>query len=740
MSPASAPTLGRRRFLTLSSLAGAGLVLGSYLRFAGDALAVEIRSGAQPAPEGASLNAFVRIAPDGRVFIAAHTPEIGQGVRTSLPMIVAEELDVDWRSVTVEPVPLDPAYGRQSAAGSGTTPSNFTPLRRAGASARALLVESAAQAWGVASAECRTEAGAVLHPASGRRLPYAELVARAATLPAPPADSVPLKDPRDYTIIGRRIGGVDNARIVTGQPLFGIDQTPPGMLHAVYVKCPVFGGKVVSADLDAVKKLPGVVDAFAVEGTRHINGLMPGVAIVAKSTWAAFQARRALQVTWDEGPQAGESWAGFVAQAEALAGQPGQQTPRNDGDAPAALAAAARRVEATYVYPFLGHTNLEPQNCTAHFRGGLLEMWAPTQNPGAGQRMVADTLRLAPDKIKVHITRVGGGFGRRLEGDFMVEAAAIAMRTEAPVKLTWTREDDMQHDHYRPGGVHHLRGAVDANGAPVAWHGHFVTFGNTAGRPGSGGGISGNEFPAHYLANYRQESTVLVCGVPMGYWRAPGSSALAWVSQSFFDELAHAAGADPYRFRLKLLENPREPKPPRGGFEPGRMRSVLADAAERAGWDGPPLPRGRGRGIAFYFSHRGYFAIVAEVTVTPAGALTVDRVVVSGDVGSPIVNPSGAENQVEGSVIDGLSAAWLQADELKDGRMTATNFHEHPILRLPAAPKAIEVRLIQTDNPPTGLGEPALPPLAPALCNAIFAATGKRIRTLPIGQTDLSWS
>ena len=733
--------LGRRRFLKLSSLVGAGLVLGSYLRFSDDAFAMELRGGSEPAPEGAKLGAFVRIAPDGRVFIAAHVPEIGQGVRTSLPMVVAEELDVDWRSVTVEPVPLDPAFRGQFAGGSSTTPSNFTPLRRAGAAARVLLIAAAAQTWGVPADECRAESGAVIHAASGRRAAYAELVALAATLPVPAAESVPLKDPKDYKIIGQRIGGVDNPAIVTGRPLFGIDQTPPGLLHAAYVKCPVFGGKVASVDLDAAKKLPGVVDAFVVEGTRNLNGLMPGVAIVAKSTWSAIQARRELKVTWDEGARAGDSWNDFVRQAGALAGKPGQQTPRNDGDVAKVFSASgAKTVEATYVYPFIGHTNLEPQNCTAWFRDGTLEVWAPSQNPGAGQKMIADTLGLSADKIRVNITRIGGGFGRRLESDFMVEAAAIAMKVSAPVKLTWTREEDMRHDHYRPGGIHHLRGAVDAQGALAAWHGHFVTFGNAPGRAGSGAGMSGNEFPAHYLADYRQEQSVLVCGVPMGYWRAPGSCTLAWVTQCFFDELAHAAGADPFRFRLKLLENPLQPKPPRGGFDPVRMRGVLVDAAERAGWDGPPLPRGRGRGIAFYFSHRGYFAIVAELTVTPAGELTVDRVVVSGDVGSPIINPSGAENQVAGSVVDGLSAAWVQADDLKDGRITAGNFDAHPILRMPASPKVIDIRFIQTDNPPTGLGEPALPPLAPAVCNAIFAATGKRVRTLPIAQTDLSWT
>lgn len=733
------PGLGRRDFVKLSAMGGLGLVLGAYLRLDGEVWAAEVREGNAPAADGAQLNAFVRIAPDGRVFIAAHTPEVGQGVRTALPMLVAEELDVDWTQVTVEPVPLDSAYGPQMAGGSRSVPNNFTPLRQAGAVARALLVGAAAQTWGVDAATCRTEAAAVVHEASGRRAGYGELVALAATLPLPARDTVKLKDPRDYRIIGRRIGGVDNAALVTGRPLFGIDQTQPGLLHAVFVKCPVFGGKVVSADLDAVKARPGVVDAFLIEGTGNLNGLMPGVAIVARGTWAAFQARAALQVTWDEGERANDSWAGFVERAQAMKTQAGEQKPREQGDVEAAFAGAARVVEATYVHPFLGHTNLEPQNCTAWYRDEHLEIWAPAQNPESGRRLVASTLGLAPEKITVNITRIGGGFGRRLENDFMVEAAAIALRVRAPVKLTWTREQDMRHDCYRPGGVHHLRAALGADGTVKGWHAHLVTFGNRAGRPGSGGGVSGVDFPALHVPASRQEMSVMVCGVPMGWWRAPGSCTLAWVTQSFFDEVAHAAGRDPLTLALELLSQPIPEPPPRGAMNPARMRAVVADAAARAGWSETSLPRGRGRGLAFYFSHSGYFAIVAEVTVTSAGRLTVDRVVVSGDVGSPIINPSGAENQVSGSIIDGLSAAWVQRDDLVGGRMVQGNFNDHPILRLSEAPRVIDIHLLPTNNPPTGLGEPALPPLAPAVCNAIFAATGKRIRELPIVQTDLGW-
>jgi isoquinoline 1-oxidoreductase beta subunit len=528
---------------------------------------------------------------------------------------------------------------------------------------------------------------------------------------------------------------------VTGKPLFGIDQKLPGMLYAAYEKCPVFGGRVLGANLDEIKALPGVRDAFVIEGTSNLLGLMPGVAIVADSTWTAFSARRKLRVKWDEGRHANDSWSGFLEQATAAgAAKPGQ-TLRQDGEVAATLAAAPanRRVEAVYSYPFISHANLEPQNCTAWFHDGLMEVWAPSQRPSGGQDLIHETLGLPKDRIRVHITRMGGGFGRRLSSDFMVEAAAVAQRVNAPVKLTWTREDDLQHDHYRPGGMHFLKGAVDEKGALAAWHNHFVTFGNQ-GRPGSGGSLSPDEFPARFVPHYLAEMTVLNCGIPMGPWRAPGSCVFSFVFQSFMDELAHAAGRDPLEFRLALLGDRgmvTTPGERPNGYDAARMRGVVALAAEKAGW-GSPLPRGRGRGIAFHFSHRGYFANVAEVTVSREGVLKVDRVVIAGDVGSQIVNPSGADNQVEGSVLDGLSAAYQELD-LDRGRIVQSNFHEYALLRITDAPR-VEVHYRLTENPPTGLGEPALPPVAPAIANAVFAATGKRIRSLPFSRTDLRWS
>jgi isoquinoline 1-oxidoreductase beta subunit len=479
------------------------------------------------------------------------------------------------------------------------------------------------------------------------------------------------------------------------------------------------------------------------------------VAIVATSTWAALRARREMQVEWDEGEGANHSWADFTAQAEAASKKAGAGSSttavRKDGDVPAALGKAAKVVEAGYSYPFISHASMEPQNCTAWIKpDGALELWAPTQNPASGQALVTTTFGIPKEKITLHIIRSGGGFGRRLSSDFIVEATAIAQKVAAPVKLTWTREDDLQHDHFRPGGFHFLRGGVDAAGRVVGWHNHFVTFANRVERegksvlqPGSGGNLPADEFPGRWLENCLFEQTMLETRVPMGPWRAPGSCVFSWVLHSFIDELAHAGGRDPLEFRLELLgtKDIMPASSERGlPYDVKRMRNVLVEVAQRAGWGKKKFPRGQGQGIAFHFSHRGYVAQVAEVTVSREGKLKVDRVVVAADVGSQIVNLSGAENQVEGSVIDGLSTMMFPELNIEKGRIVQSNFHDYQLLRMPDAPVKIETHFIKTDNPVTGLGEPALPPLAPAVCNAIFAATGKRVRQLPLSKTDLSWS
>jgi isoquinoline 1-oxidoreductase subunit beta len=738
------PSPSRRNFLRQSAAGGTALMLGLY--------ADGVLAAVSPGAHEFAPNAFIRIGSDGTITLVSKQPEIGQGIKTSLPMVFAEELEVDWKDVHVVQGDLNPVYGSQGAGGSTSTPTNYEEFHRLGATARTMLVQAAAQTWNVAPAACHAENGAVVHAATGRKLAYRQLVATAAALPVPDPAQVQRKDPAQYKLLGKRIGGVDNLAVVTGKPLFGIDVQLPGMLYAVYVKCPVFGGKPKSANLDAIKAMPGVKDAFIVAGTANLNGLMPGVAIVATSTWAAFRARRQLKVEWDEGAGAGHSWAGFTAAAQAAAKQPGTTIMRQDGNADRAIAGAAKTVEAAYSYPFISHASMEPQNCTAWFKPatGELELWAPTQNPGSGQALAAATFGIPKEKISLHITRSGGGFGRRLSSDFIVEAAAIAQRVAAPVKLTWTREDDLQHDHFRAGGFHFLRGGVDAAGKVVGWHNHFVTFANRVERdgksvlqPGSGGSLSGDEFPGRWLANCLLEQTALECSVPMGPWRAPGSNVFAWVFHSFIDELAHAAGRDPLDFRMELLGD-MDMVPGTGErgvpYNVARMKHVLREVAEKSGWGKRTFPRGQGQGIAFHFSHRGYIAEVAEVTVSRDGKLKVDRVVVVTDIGSQIVNLSGAENQVQGSVIDGLSTLMYPSLDIQNGRIVQSNFHEYPLLRMPETPPQIDVHFLKTDYPVTGLGEPALPPLAPAVCNAIFAATGKRVRELPLSRTDLSWS
>jgi isoquinoline 1-oxidoreductase beta subunit len=710
----------RRAFLRASVAVGGGLLLDFSL----PGVLGARENSAQP---GNTLNAFVQISNDGVVTITSKNPEIGQGIKTMLPMLIAEELDVDWASVRIEQALSDPArYGLQFAGGSRATPLNWEPLRRVGAAARQMLISAAAQIWSVPVSECDTESGRVIHTPSKRHLNYGRLASKAATLAAPDLAQVALKDPKNFKLIGKSRPGVDSPLVVTGKPLFGIDVTVPGMLYAVFVKSPVFGGTVVSANLDAVKAQAGVRDAFIVSGGAAFNGLANGVAIVGSNWWLVNKARESLQVVWDEGATAAQSSTGFARQAVEISAQaPGAKLVA-DGDVIQSLGTSATRLEAAYSYPFLSHATLEPQNCTAHFHDGKVEIWAPTQNPDAGRKIVAKTLGLTDADITIHMIRCGGGFGRRLMNDYMVEAAWISKQAGAPVKLLWNRQDDVQHDFYRPAGFHFFKAGLDAGGKLQAFSDHFVSFGEN-GKAAPSADMSANEFPAKFVVNLELGISFMPLGVPTGPLRAPGSNGLAFVFQSFIDEIAHAAAQDPLQYRIDLLGERRQV----GAFDTGRMIDVLALVRDKSGWTRRKPAKGSGMGVAFYYSHLGYFAEVVHATVAARGKITVDKVWVAADVGSQIINPTGAENQVQGAALDGIGEALGQAITLENGRVAQSNFDDFLLLRMNQAPP-VEVHFLKTEHPPTGLGEPALPPVLPALCNALFAATGVRIRSLPI--------
>jgi len=719
----SGSQLNRRSFLKLTGIAGGGLILATSVgAFAQDTALDE--SGTR------QINTFVRISPEGQVYIYAPNPEIGQGVKTSLPMIIAEEMDAAWDDVVVEQSPIGSQYGRQFAGGSLAIPMNWNAMRQAGATARAMLVAAAAKQWGVEPGSLRTENSQVIN-ADGESLSYFELANAAAEEEVPDADSLTYQDRDQWTLLGKRITGVDNEALMKGEPLFGIDQQLPNMVYATYTKCPAFGGKVASANLDEIKQLTGVKDAFVLEGNGVQEELAAGVAIIANSTWAAFQAQKKLDVEWDLEGASTDSWDAMVAKAKELAPEPGETEVASKGDVDGAMANAAQKVESFYTYQFASHANLEPQNCTAHFKDGKLEVWAPSQTPQRAVGSAAKIAGISPADVTLHQTRIGGGFGRRLLNDYVCEVAAIAKQVDAPVKLQWTREQDMTHDFYRPGGFHSLKGAVDANGKLSAWENHFITV-SRGGRPVSGGSMGEDEFPALNLDNYRLSQTAMPIGTPCYAWRAPGSCVFGWVVQSFMHELAVAAGRDHREFLLEVMGEPR-------WFQEGNTRSlntgraidVIKLATEKAGW-GKQLPEGRGLGLAFHFSHAGHIAEVAEVSVDANKKLTVHNVTVAADVG-PIVNLSGAENQCQGAVVDGLSTMMDIEITMENGRVEQTNFHNYRPLRMKDAPN-VDVHFIESDFSPTGLGEPALPPLAPAVCNAIYAATGHRVKTLPLSK------
>ena len=743
-----------RRFFLMASAAGGGLVLSGCVT-PGDTTDGAPAIAATPAKPAAPLvdvNVFVAISTDGTVRIVAKNPEIGQGIKTMLPMLIAEELDADWSKVVLEQADADEAkYGRQIAGGSFATPNHWIPQRQVGAATRLMLLQAAAARLNVSIDELSTEPSMVVHTATNKKIPYGDLVADAAKLPAPDPATLKMKDPKNYRLIGKDMRNWDSPRIVRGEPIFGIDVVVPGMKYANFVKCPVFGGKVVSANIDEIKALPGISDAFIVkqagEALFSKMGLLDGVAILADDWWTAKEATKKLKIVWDEGVSKDESTAGYDRQAAELAkGKPTANVSKA-GDVEAAMKGSAKTVEASYSYPFLSHAPLEPQNTTAHAKAdGTVEIWAPTQRPDLGANggfnLVTTALGVEKSKVTIHMIRCGGGFGRRLDNDYAVEAAAISKQAgNIPVKLIWTREQDVQHDPYRPGGYHNFKAGLDKDGNLIALTNHFVSFG----RPNDAGAMtilaSANsppqEWPAGSIPNHSYDQSLMMGGMPTGPLRAPTSNAVCFVYQSFLDEVAHAAGKDPLAYRLDLLA--KAPAAAGRGMNAPRMADVLKVVAERSGWaNRASLPKGTGMGVAFYFSHQGYFAQVAKVKVEQNGSWRVQKVWSVGDVGSTIINPINAHNQVQGSIVDGISEMH-QKITFDKGRTVQANFYDMPLLRMDYAPQ-IDSHFHISDNSPTGLGEPALPPVLPAVANAIYAATGKRIRALPIVQTDLRWA
>jgi isoquinoline 1-oxidoreductase subunit beta len=739
--------LSRRSFLKASAAAGGGLLLTTTFPVMGKAGDV---------PEAAyQLTVYARIAKSGVVTIMAPNPEMGQGVKTSLPMIFAEELGVAWKDVVIEMADyLGGKMGSQSSGGSFSTPSNWLPLRRAGAGGRQMLIEAAAKKWNVPAVECSADDSVVTHAPSHRKLKYGDLAEAAAGVEVPDLTKVTLKDESTFKIIGTSVRDPDKARVVVGAQTFGIDFKLPGMKYVVFQKGPVFDAAVKSANVDEIKAMPGVSHVVILKGApRALEGqpgagfiddaLRGGVAIAADTWWHAQKARRSLTVDWDEGPHAKDSSASFEAEAQRLATQTPQVPLRVDGDADAALKSAAKVVQAAYSYPFISHATLEPQNCVASFSEGKVELWAPTQNPGSARPGIAKALGISPENITIHMLRCGGGFGRRLANDYMIEAAVISKEIGAPVKVLWSREDDIQHDFYRAGGFHNLTAGLDVDGKLVAWSNHVCAFARTD--TFNRMAIPGKEvFPGGFVANYSLKASRISFNVPIGPLRAPGDNAHAYVMQSFVDEVAVAAGKDPIEFQLELLKQPlpgegegKGGSPLGPGFIAARMIAVLEKVREMSGWkDRGNLPKGTGMGVAAFWSHLGYVAQVHRVNVDASGVVTPEKVWAVVDIGKHIINPINAEAQVQGAIIDGISAAAGQEITFDQGRVVQSNFSNYQLMRNRKIP-VIEAQFIKTEYAPTGLGEPTHPSALPAFCNAIFAATGKRVRKLPITSSDL---
>ena len=716
MSPAI--TLPRRAFLKKTAAGGGGLVIGFYLpgKF-------EASAAALPA-EPSALNAWVRIAPDNTVTLMIDKSEMGTGVTTSLPMLLAEELEFDWRKVKFEFAPAAPQYfnplfGLQGTGGSTSVRASWEPLTKAGAAAREMLVATAARRWYVEPSACHVDDGAVVHTATGKRLTYGALVEEAAKLSVP-SNPTP-KDPKNYKYIGKPLKRLDTPVKVNGKAEFGIDVRLTKMQHAVVARCPVFGGKV---------KIFDATKAKAIRGVKQVLQISSGVAVIADNTWSAMEGRRALEIEWDEGPNAAVSSESihklYVENAEKAGA-----IARRDGDVETALAGASKKLEAVYEVPFLAHATMEPMNCVADVRADGCDISAPTQFQTFNQNTGAKITGLKPEQVRIHTTYLGGGFGRRAEQDFVAEAVEISKAISAPVQVIWSREDDMQHDFYRPATYTKLTGGLDPHGWPVAWKcrvvgpsimSRFFPGSVKAGLDNSS--VEGIVESKYAIPNFLCDYVLTETGVPVGFWRSVGNSQNGYITECFIEELARASGKDSFEFRRKLLE-----KAP-------RHRGVLELAAEKGGW-GKPLPAGQTRGIAVVESFGSFVAEVAEVSFNKnSGDIKVHRVVCAVDCGRH-VNPDTVAAQMESGIVYGLTAALKGQITIAKGRVEQGNFNDYEMLRMNEMP-TVEVHIVPSNEAPGGCGEPATPPIAPAVCNAVFAATGKPIRRLPISKEDLT--
>lgn len=717
----------RRKFLQVSLTAGGAFLLG--FRFD----RVFAAPGKTPAPPF-EPNGFIRIAPDNSIVIMAKNPDIGQGVKTALPLIVAEELEADWSKVQVQMADLNiEKHGEQTGGGSQAIQENYDSLRRAGATAREMLLAAAAETWKADRSECIAENSAVIHRPSGHRLTYGELAEAASRQPVP--EYPRLKDPKDFKLLGTYIHDVDSAAIVTGQPLYGLDVRVPGMLYAVIARPPQFGARVLRFDDTQARAVQGVRQVIPLEAPGNDYLQRGGIAVLADSTWAAIKGRDALDITWSEGSQPADSSATLRRQFLEILDAGDLPVIREDGNVETAFSHAATILEATYEVPLLAHVTMEPMNYTAWVQAGKVEAWGPTQVPDAVKYYAQQISGVPENNISVHITRSGGGFGRRLAFDYAVDALTLSQKANAPVQVLWTREDDLANDFYRPAGMFRIRAGVDAAGRLIAWHAKGTTTSRYAYRKSTRSPhtteVFPDELPAGMTPNYRLEYKNPPSGIPVGAWRAPGHNSTAFAIQSFIDELAHATGKDPLAFRLDLIGSDRTmPYRDHGGdYDTGRLREVLQLAAEKAGW-GKPLPAGHYHGLAAHVTFGVPVAEIVEISM-PGGQLKIHKVTAAVWCGQ-IINRTGAEQQVAGAILDGLGAALYGKVTIENGAAAEQNFHLYRMLRMPEAPPIINVHFVESHEAPRGLGEMGLPPVAAALCNAIFAATGKRIRELPV--------